>query len=158
LALLTARTKGKEGDAIALYTEVYTQSPKSPRAPEAMFAKAEVQGRLKLRDVDPTLSVPVPRELLTYRELAERYPRAAAAEHALFRVAGMYEDLRRYDLAAQAYEKLGAGFPESHYDGWFRAGEVYERRLKDGEKARAAYLQVPASSPRYKDAQKRAAK
>ena len=39
----------------------------------------------------------------------------------------------------------------------FRAGEIYERRLRDKEKARAAYAQVPAASPRYKDAQKRAA-
>ena len=158
LAQLTASRKGSERDAIKLYTALFTQYPKSPRAPEAMFAKALIEERLKLRELDPTLAVSVPMSLLTYRELTERYPSVALAEHAFFRIGNMYDELKRYDLAVRAFEALGAGFPDSRYDPWFRAGDLYERRLKDREKARAAYAKVPPSSPRYKDAQKRAAR
>jgi TolA-binding protein len=156
LAQVTGAQKGREGEAIRLYAEVITQYPSSPRAPEAMFAQAELQDRLKLREVDPKLAASVPTSLMTYRTLADRYPRTALTEHALFRIGNMYEDMKRYDLAAQAFENLGTWFPESRYEGWFRAAELYDRRLKNKEKARAAYLQVPPASPRYKDAQKRA--
>jgi tetratricopeptide (TPR) repeat protein len=158
LAQVTGAQKGREDEAIRLYTEVFTQYPSNRRAPEAMFSKAEVQDRLKLRETDPMLSGSVPASLLTYRTLADRYPKAALTEHALYRIGNMYEDLKRYDLAAQAFEKLGAWFPLSRYDGWFRAGELYDRRLKNQAKAQEAYLKVLPSSPRYKDAQKRAGK
>ncbi len=88
--------------------------------------------------------------------MADRYPRATLTQHALFRLANTYDGMKRYDLEAEAFERLGASFPQSNYDGWFKAAELYDRRLKDKEKARAAYLQVPPSSPRYRDAQKRA--
>ena len=39
-------------------------------------------------------------------------------------------------------------------DAAWRAGEVYEKRVKDAQKARTAYGLVPVSSSRYKDAQK----
>jgi TolA-binding protein len=157
LAQVTAARPGRERDAIALYTEIFTRYPNSPRAPEALFSKAGLQDRLDLHEADPKAGVPMPASLATYRTLAGRYPKAALTELALFRVATTYDGLKRYDLAAQAYEQLGTSFPQSRYDGWFRAGELYERRLKDKEKARAAYLKVPPSSDRYKDAQKRAA-
>jgi hypothetical protein len=38
---------------------------------------------------------------------------------------------------------------------WFRLGELYERRLRNPDKARQAYERVPADSPRYRDAQQR---
>jgi hypothetical protein len=38
---------------------------------------------------------------------------------------------------------------------WFRLGELYERRLNDPAKARAAYAKVPPPSTRYGDAQRR---
>jgi TolA-binding protein len=156
LAQVTGAQRGREGEAIQLYTDLVAQYPTSPRAPEAMFATAELQDRLKLRHVDPELSTSAPTSLLTYRALTDRYPRTALTEHALFRLGNMYDDLKRYDLAAQAFEKLGTWFPQSRYEGWFRAAEMYDRRLKDKVKAQAAYLKVPPTSPRYKDAQKRA--
>ena len=36
-----------------------------------------------------------------------------------------------------------------------RVGELYERRLKDPVKAREAYEKVPATSARYRDAQRK---
>jgi TolA-binding protein len=158
LAEAVSAQPGRELDAIALFGDLASRYPNSSRAPEALFYKASLQDRLKLRETDRALGATVPASLVTYRAMADRFPRAVLSQHALFRMAGMYEDLERYDLAAQAFEKLGASFPDSSYDGWFRAGELYERRLKDKAKARAAYLRVPPTSPRYKDAQKRAGK
>jgi TolA-binding protein len=158
LVQVTAAQPGRELDAIAQYGDVASRYPKSPRAPEALYYKAGLQERLKLRETDPALGASAPASLATYRAMADRYPRAVLSQHALFRIAGMYDDLKRYDLEAQAFETLGASFPESSYDGWFRAGELYERRLKDKDKARAAYLHVTPTSPRYKDAQRRAGK
>ena len=39
----------------------------------------------------------------------------------------------------------------------FKLGEVYDRRLKLADKAREAYGNVPADSPRYREAQQRLA-
>jgi hypothetical protein len=52
-------------------------------------------------------------------------------------------------------EELGARNPSAPNDLYFRLGEIYERRLKDPVKAKAAYAKVPAGSPRYNDAQKK---
>ena len=53
-------------------------------------------------------------------------------------------------------EDLGArAFRGNPADVWFRLGEIYERRLKDPEKAHEAYAKVPQGSPRYSDAQRR---
>jgi hypothetical protein len=50
---------------------------------------------------------------------------------------------------------MAAQFPGNPVEVWFRLGELYERRLRNAEKARAAYEKVPPDSPRYKDAQQR---
>jgi hypothetical protein len=52
-------------------------------------------------------------------------------------------------------EQLGARDGDGRYGAWFAAGEIYERRLKDPERARVAYARVPPSSPRYAEAQKK---
>jgi len=71
------------------------------------------------------------------------------------RLGELYSDLDQYERAAQAWTALGTNFPNNPYDAWFRAGEIYERRLKDMEKARAAYAKVAAGTGRYRDAQKK---
>ena len=38
---------------------------------------------------------------------------------------------------------------------WWRAGEIYDRRLRNPEAAKNAYAKVPTSSRNYKEAQKR---
>jgi tetratricopeptide (TPR) repeat protein len=63
--------------------------------------------------------------------------------------------MRQYQLAAEAYVRLGTTFPNTRFDAWFKAGEIYERRLNNRDEARSAYLKVPSVSPRYKDAQSR---
>ena len=54
--------------------------------------------------------------------------------------------------------ELATRFPDTRLDAWFKAGEIAEQRLKNREGARAAYLKVPPTSSRYRDAQDRARK
>ncbi len=63
--------------------------------------------------------------------------------------------MKRYDLQAQALTGLGSYFPKTRHDAWWEAGEVFERRLRDNAKAKDAYSRVPATSRRYRDAQKK---
>jgi hypothetical protein len=51
--------------------------------------------------------------------------------------------------------KLAERAPQSDKDAAWRAGELYEKKVKDPAKARDAYAKVPPNSPRYKDAQKK---
>jgi TolA-binding protein len=154
LTLITGR-QGSVPEARTLFGEVAEQYPQSPLAPQALAEKAAIEDRLRLREVDQEVGTSVPASLVTLRALVQKYPASPLAEKAWWTLAGLYEDAKRYDLAARACESLAASFPATAYDAWFRAGELYEKRVKDQEKARAAYARVPAASPRYKDAQKR---
>ena len=94
----------------------------------------------------------------TKRLLAERAPRHPAAEAAWWQLGESYEKMKRYDLAVQAYVEVATQFPNTRLDAWFKAGEISERRLKNKDGARAAYLRVPPASARYREAQDRARK
>ena len=115
-----------------------------------------MEERMKLQAADPQLNVSVPTALISYRQLVDRYPDAEAAEPSLAKLADMYEDLKRYELAAQSLETLATRFPNNRRDAAWRAAELYDKRIKDAARARDAYARVPANSPHYKDAQKRA--
>ena len=82
---------------------------------------------------------------------------APVAEFALWRLGQEYRDRRLYDLAASTFADLGTRFPETRYDAWFSAAELFEKQLKDAARAREAYAKVPAASPRYEAAQKKLA-
>jgi tetratricopeptide (TPR) repeat protein len=71
------------------------------------------------------------------------------------RLANIYEDLDQWARAAQAYADLATHYPDNPYDAWYRAGEIFERRLKDAARARDAYARVPQGSSRYRDAQRK---
>ena len=152
---LASNKRGREDETRGLLKELVNTAPDTSLSAQALMTKAELLDRLKDRQVDPVVEVSAPASLAVYRVLAERFPADALAEHTFWRLGNMYEELRRYDLAVQAFEDLGSRFVDTRYDAWFRAGELYERRLKDLDKARAAYARVPSSSPRYRDAQRR---
>jgi hypothetical protein len=67
----------------------------------------------------------------------------------------MYDDLRKYDLAAQSLFDLAQRFPANSRDAAWRAGEIFEKRVKDPQRARESYALVPQGSSRYRDAQKK---
>jgi tetratricopeptide (TPR) repeat protein len=88
--------------------------------------------------------------------LVERYPDSDSNEIAWWRLSEMYEDLKRFPLAAQALENLASRFPNNRRDAQWRAAELYDKKVKDAAKARDAYARVPQTSSHYRDAQKRA--
>jgi len=153
--VLRSKRENRESEAIGLLTEVLSQHPKSPWAPRALFRKASLEERMKLRVADAKLGGTVPAALVSYRTLVEDYSASDGQEVALDRMSAMYEDLKRFDLAAQSLQTLSERFPQNDKDPAWRAGEMYEKKLKDLAKAREVYATVPTSSPHYKDAQKK---
>jgi tetratricopeptide (TPR) repeat protein len=124
-------------------------------APQALSQRAVIEERENLKVTDPVLQRAVPAALVSYRQLTEAYPDSAPAEAAFIRLARFYDDIKRYDLQAQALTALGSHFPKTRHDAWWEAGEVFERRLRDVAKAKDAYSRVPTTSRRYRDAQKK---
>ena len=157
LAELTLQSKqqDKEVTARTLFSEVVTSYPKTPWAARALVSRAALEERANLRVTDTELQTSVPAELISYRMLVRTYPNAEGSEQALVKLADLYDDVRRYDLAADTLRDLATRFPANSRDAAWRAGELYEKRVKDLPKAREAYMLVPASSSRYRDAQKK---
>ena len=158
LADLVQQTKdsNRAQTARQYLTDAVTQFPDVAIAPQALSMRAGIEERENIKVTDATLGRPVPAALVSYRQLSERYPTAGVSELALWKLASFYEDLKRYDLAAEALGTLGTRFPATRYDAWWEAGELYDKRLKDKDKAKDAYSKVPSTSRRYKDAQKKA--
>jgi hypothetical protein len=124
----------------------------------AMMVKIDVEDRRSLREPDPVVAQIAPASMRTKRLLTERAPQHPAAEAAWWQLGESYDKMKRYDLAVQACVELATRFPNTRLDAWFKAGEISERRLKTKDGARAAYLKVPPTSARYREAQDRARK
>ena len=157
LAELTLRSRlpNREQSARDLLGEIARAHPRTPQALDALQRKLRLEQGRAPRELDPVLGIPVPRPLGTLRTITEQFPHHPLSMVALNRLGDLYEAVDRHELAAEAYTALATRFPDNPLDAWFKAAEVYERRLKDTGKARAAYAQVPATSARYKDAQKK---
>ena len=154
--VLRSKRSDREQEARGLFDEIPTRLPDSPWAPRALARKATLEDRAKLRVVDPQLNTSVPAALVSYRTLVERYPSAETTEASLAKLADMYEDLKRFDLAARSLDDLGERFPTGSHDAAWRAAELYDKKIKDMNSARSAYARVPTTSSHYKEAQKRA--
>jgi TolA-binding protein len=89
------------------------------------------------------------------RQIIEQFPDSPQSMAARNRVAGIMEDMNQWAEAARVLEDLAAHAGGNPAEVWFRLGEIYERRLKEPAKAKAAYARVPQGSPRYSDAQRR---
>jgi serine/threonine protein kinase len=160
LAELTLRSKraNRSVDARAVLEGVATRYAQSPWATRALVAKGNLEERDEIREHDAVLAAPAPAAIASYRRVLARNPGRAEHEHALWRLAVLYEDLKRYDLAADTWTTLAERYADTPHDAWASAARLYERRLKDPSLARAAYARVPSSSPSYRDAQKRLSK
>jgi serine/threonine protein kinase len=154
-----ARQRSTEGDGIARKTlgEILDRYPASVRALRALQMKMSIEDRMKLKEPDAELNGVAPSSLLTLRKTARGAGNAPVAEFALWRLAGEYRERRLYELAATTFADLGTRFPETRYDAWFSAGELFEKQLKDASRAREAYAKVPPGSLRYEAAQKKLA-
>ena len=154
--LLRTKRNDRESAARALWDDVVTTYPKTSWAPRALVAKAALEDRSRSRVVDSQLGASVPTALISYRTLVERYPDSDSTEIAWWRLSEMYEDLKRFPLAAQALDRLASRFPDNRRDAQWRAAELYDKKVKDAAKAKEAYARVPPTSSHYRDAQKRA--
>lgn len=151
--MLKSRRPDREAAARRVFTQIVEEYPSSDWSARALAAKAALEERDRDRLPDSTAGMPVPRALLTYRAIAERFP--AQSEDPLWKLSEMYDDLKRYPLAAQALVDLTTRFPQTKYEAWFRLGELYEKRLRDKAKAIEAYSKVPSASRNYQDAQRK---
>ena len=154
-----ARQRSADGDALARRTlgELLDRYPASVRALRALQMKMSIEDRMKLKEQDAELKGMAPASLLTLRSIAKSGGTAPVAEFALWRLGQEYRDRRLYELAASTFADLGTRFPETRYDAWFSAAELFEKQLKDSARARDAYGKVPPASPRYEAAQKKLA-
>jgi tetratricopeptide (TPR) repeat protein len=153
-----ARLKTPASDELSRRSldELLTRFPTASRALRALPMKMALEDRLKLKARDPEFSDAVPESVLTARTVAAQAGTAPVAELALWRLAEAYKDRRMHGLAAQTFADLATRFPNTTYDAWYAAAEIYDRQLRDTARAREAYLKVPPSSSRYNDAQRRA--
>lgn len=158
LATLTLRSRqsDREATARAIYSTIARDYPRTPSALTALQRKLQLETSNRQKEDDPVLGMQVPVALPTLRTIAEQFPDAPGTMLVLNRLAQLYMDLDQYVRAATTLTELATRFPANPHDAWFRLGELYERQLRDPERAKAAYAQVPASSAKYKDAQRRA--
>jgi tetratricopeptide (TPR) repeat protein len=152
--VLRSKQDDKEATARTLYSDVVTAYATSAWAPQALARRAALEERMKVKVVDPELGS-VPAAVISYRALVTDYPAADGVEPALDKLAAWYEDAHRYELAARTLDDLARKFPQNSRDAAWRAAELYAKRLKNIEQARASYALVPQQSSHYRDAQKK---
>jgi TolA-binding protein len=157
MADLVQQTRRPDSTRVArsYLNEIVANFSTTNAAPQALAQRAVIEDREDVRVTDPVLQRVVPAALVSCRQLTESYPQSAHAEAAFIRLARYYDDMKRYDLQAQALIALGSYFPKTRHDAWWEAGELFERRMRDAAKAKDAYSRVPATSRRYRDAQKK---
>ena len=153
---LESKRREKETEAKRFLDDVATNHPRSSWAPRALILRAELEERQNIYRRDEELGTSVPAALITYRQVVTEYGGSPLAEPAWWKLGQIYSETKRYALAASAFATLATRYPETRFDAWFAAAELYDKRLDDRSRARAAYERVPASSPRFQDAQKRA--
>jgi eukaryotic-like serine/threonine-protein kinase len=158
LAQLTLQDRGHEQEARQHLADIADRFPGTPWTLSALSLKQDLEERLKLEDKDPATGARTPAWVATARELVGQFPERPPAEAALWKLGNHYQEAKAYEQAARAFEQLGGRFPRTTLDAWFRAGEIYEKQLHQPADARRAYLAVPASSRKYADSQRRAAK
>jgi TolA-binding protein len=153
--MLQSRRDDRENTARNLLSEVTQMPGAGDFAPQALVRRAALEDRSRMRVADAALGTMVPASLISFRQLVDSYPAAAGVDVALARLGEMYDDLKRYDLAGQALFELARRFPNTTTDAAWRAGELFEKRVKDLQRAREAYALVPPRSEHYRDAQKK---
>jgi TolA-binding protein len=152
---LKSRQPNRDEAAREIFGKAATAAPGSPAALRALQAKAGIESRRNLRERNTAINRDVPAELATLRTLADQFPASPQGMQALYRLGREWSDLNQWILAATAFTDLATRYPANPHDAWWELGEIYERRLRDDGRARAAYAQVPSTSKRYQDAQRK---
>ena len=118
-----SKPNGRELKARDTLRDLATRYPKSEWAPQALLLKGEIEDRKRLWERDPVLGTSVPSMLVTYRQLVESYPiSGSGAVHR--KLAELYEQVKRYDLAARTFADLATRHPDTSSDAWYHAAEL----------------------------------
>lgn len=152
---LNSRQPNREEAARGLYGQAAAAAPGTPAALRALQLKIGLEDRRKLKARDVSTGKEYPASTATLRELADQFQDSPQGMLALFRLGGAYADSDLWAQAATAWTDLATRYPDNPHDAWWLLGELYERRLRDTERARAAFAQVPRTSKRYQDAQRK---
>ena len=152
---LKSRQPNREDAARAIYGRAAAAAPGTNTALRALQAKIGIEERRRLKERDASVGKDMPASLLTMRMLADQFPTSPHGMLALFRLGSGYADNDQWEMAARAWTDLANRYPDNPNDAWWLLGELYERRLRDNARAQAAYAQVPQSSKRYQDAQRK---
>ena len=134
LAELVLRGKRPDRESAARDALRRGGRPLSEERPGAAGArrKAALEDKAKLRT---GRSRPADVGAGVARHLPERwcgaYPSSPQAEPAYEKLAERYKDVRQFALAAEALEQLATRFPMNRRDAAWRAGELYEDKVKD---------------------------
>ncbi len=152
---LKSRQPNREEAARAIYGRAALSGAGSDTALRALQAKVAIEERRKLKELDPAIGKDMPAGLATLRMLADQFPTSPHGMLALYRLGTGYADNDQWEMAARAWTDLASRYPENPNDAWWLLGELYERRLRDDARSQAAYAQVPPSSKRYQDAQRK---
>ena len=105
-------------------TEVVEKYPGSPWAPRALVMRGDLEARQGTYQRDEVFGGSVPTAAITYRAVVERYGSSEAAAAALNKLARIYADSKRFDVAAATFQELGTRDAEDRFDAWFSAGEI----------------------------------
>ncbi len=139
-----------------LLNDVALDYPGTSNAQAALQMKFKLETERKnIREIDPVLKVQVPAVMVTLRQIIDQFPESPQSMAARNRLAAMLEDMDRYKESVGVLEDLAVRAGDTGPDLWFRIGEMYDRRLRNPEKAREAYAKVPQASSRYTEAQRR---
>jgi TolA-binding protein len=152
---MTSKRRDKEREASQILSDLVFKYPASAVAAQALLMRGDIEARQGAHQRDDLLGGSIPTAAITYREIVDRYPSTGAAAAALAKLARLYADAKRFEPAADTFEKLAERDAADPYDAWFQAANLRDKQLKDKMRARAAYSRVPPSSPHYTDAQKR---
>ena len=140
---LKSRQPNRDEAARDIFGRAAQTAPGTPAALRALQAKAGIEERRRMRERNAALNREVPAQLSTLRMLADQFPTSPQGMQALYRLGQEWSDLDQWTLAANAYNDLATRYPANPHDAWWELGELYERRLRDDARAKAAYAQVP---------------
>ncbi|HWF85021.1 MAG TPA: tetratricopeptide repeat protein, partial [Vicinamibacterales bacterium] len=152
---LQSKRRDREQEAARTLTQLVAKYPASSEAPRALLMRGDIEARQGGYQRDEVLGGSTPTAVVTYREVTDRYASSDAATEAFNKLARIYANAKRFEIAARTFQTLAARDPADRYDAWFAAGELFDKRLKDKARAREAYAHVPSSSRHYAEAQKR---
>jgi serine/threonine protein kinase/outer membrane protein assembly factor BamD (BamD/ComL family) len=152
---LKSKRRDEAQEAARVLTQLVAKYPASSEAPRALLMRGDIEARQGGYQRDELLGGSTPTAAVTYRAVIDRYASSDAATDAFDKLARIYANAKRFEIAALTFQRLAARDAADRYDAWFAAGELFDKRLKDKARAREAYSHVPSSSPHYAEAQKR---